>query len=428
MEYGQALSFIHNIARFGTKPGLRRIRLLLEKMGNPQDTLKFIHVAGTNGKGSTCTMLSHVLRQQGYKTGLFISPFVLDFRERIQINNEMISKEELIRSVDTVRRHWDELNTVGEPPTEFEVVTAAAMDYFQREKCEVVVLEVGMGGRFDATNIIRDPLCSVITSIDIDHTEYLGETLTEITVEKCGIIKENGRTVSYPNQAPPVAELIAKTCQERGNKLYIGIEAETSACGLTGSNIVYEGLSLRVPFGGEHQVLNAITVLETVKALRDAGLEIKDEAVVAGVEGAAFPARFERLGEKPYLILLDGAHNAAAAKVLAAAIKPLAGRRIHAVISFMADKNADGMLKELLPHCYSVTAYAMNTKRAMLISDIVKHSAKYCDRVFISGTLAGAVIQPLSRCQGDDVILIFGSLYFASEIRPVAQELLARFN
>lgn len=428
MEYGQALEFIHNIARFGIKPGLRRIRLLLERMGNPQDKLKFIHVAGTNGKGSTCTMLSNILRRQGYKTGLYISPYVLDFRERIQLDNEMISKEELVRSVETVKAYWDKLSAEGEAPTEFEVVTAVAMDYFAHAGCDVVVLEVGMGGRFDATNVINTPLCSVITSIDIDHSEYLGTSIAEIAAEKCGIIKENGHTVSYPNQAPAAAEVIAKTCEERGNKLYIGEGAQSAAVGLTGSDIVYKGFSLRIPFGGEYQVSNAITVLETVAALRDTGLEISDEAVVSGIEGSKFPARLEQLGEKPYAVFLDGAHNASAARVLASAIKHFGERRIHAVVSFMADKDVDGLLKELLPRCYSVTAYEMTSARAMRVGEIVKNAAKYCDRVYISGTLAGSIIQPLSRCKGDDVILIFGSLYFASEIRPVAQELLLKFS
>lgn len=423
MRYDEALEFIHSIARFGSKPGLRRIGMLLERMGNPQNRLRFVHVAGTNGKGSTCTMLSYILKQAGLKTGLYISPFVLDFNERIQINNEMISNDELAKSASLVHRHWQALDKAGEPPTEFEVVTAIAMDYFLRMRCDIVVLEVGLGGRFDATNIINTPLCSVITNISIDHTEYLGDTVAEIAFEKCGIIKPHGITVSYPHEPPEAAAVIAKTCAERDNRLITGGDAEILSMDIFGSVIRYGGMEIRVPLSGGHQVLNAVTAVEAARVLRLSGLSISDGDIVSGIRDTRFVSRLEILNEEP-LVLLDGAHNLSGAAALAESLKLLQGRKIHALAGMMADKDADGILAEVLAFCESVTIFTPANPRAMKSGDLAKLARRYCPSVFIADTPDSAVSLPFSMLKGDDAMLIFGSLYLAAEIRPAAKRLL----
>ncbi len=419
MTCSEALEFIHGIARFGSKPGLRRVQLLLERLGNPQKRLRFVHVAGTKGKGSTCAMLSNILKQAGYKTGLYISPFVLDFRERIQIDGEMISENDLAEITALVRLHWDELDKIGETPSEFELVVAVAMVYFSRMACDAVVLEVGMGGRLDATNVINTPLCSLITSLGLDHTEYLGETIEEIAFEKCGIIKPGGVTVSASGQPEEAAKVIAAACDRLQNRLVVCGEPEILSMDITGSRISYAGLVLDIPFGGAHQIINAANAVEAVFVLRRAGFCISDEDITGGVAKAAFPSRLEVLGRDP-LILLDGAHNPMSAHALAQALKLLNGRDIHAVAGIMGDKDVRAVLKEILPLCKSLTAVAPNNPRALKAEDLAGLARECLSDVTVADNMEQAMRIPLSKAGKQDVILIFGSLYLAAEIRPVA--------
>jgi len=427
MDYKEALTFIHGTRWLGSKLGLRRVGLLLERMGNPQNKLRFIHVAGTNGKGSTCTMIHRILMDAGYKTGLFISPYVLEFCERIQINGEMIPGDELAKSIEAVKPCWDALNAEKETPTEFEVVTAAAMDYFMRMQCDVVVLEVGMGGRLDSTNIIDTPLCSVITSIGMDHMQYLGGTLSEIAAEKCGIIKPGGITVCSPGQQPEAMEVITATCKEQDNELVVPLTPTVLKSGICGSDIEYGGMDMHIPLIGAHQIQNAVTAAEAVKAAAKSGLQVTGENIIAGISKTVFPARFEVLSKKP-LVILDGAHNPASAKALADTMKLLSGRNVHAVFCVMDDKDADSILGSVLPLCETVTVVDTDIPRAMSVSEMIGIAGKYCENTYVAGMLESAIIQPLAHVRDDDVILIFGSLYFAGKIRPVAKALLKRFR
>ncbi len=423
MDYEQALSFIHTIARFGSKPGLRRVTMLLERMGNPQDRLKFIHVAGTNGKGSTCTMLSHILTAAGLRTGLYISPFVLDFRERIQVNNQMISKEDLVASTALVKSHWDVLDAAGETPTEFEVVVAIAMDYFVRQNCDVVVLEVGMGGRFDATNVIQTPLASVITSIDMDHIEYLGDTLEKIAFEKCGIIKEGGITVSYPHQLPEAMTVIQEQAAAKLNTLMLAPEVEVLSSDITGSKIVWRDREIHLPLAGRHQVYNASTVLATVEALALQGLVLPLEAVVFGIAATRFPSRLEILHKEP-LVLLDGAHNLSGAQALADALALLEPHQsVHGVVGMLADKDVDGVLAAVLPRCSSVVAVTPNSPRALDAKDMAEKAKQYCSNTMAAASLEEGVHTAFRRCGPQDVVVLFGSLYLASDLRPIGLNL-----
>ena len=424
MTHSEAMEFIHSMERFGSKPGLRRVTMLLERMGNPQKRLKFIHVAGTNGKGSTCAMLSHILTTAGYTTGLNISPFVLDFRERFQVNNEMISPEELASCTTLVKEHWDALNAMGEPPTEFEVIMAIAMEYFARKNCDIVVLEVGMGGRFDATNVIDTPLCSVITSIGIDHTDFLGDTLTQIAFEKCGIIKRGGVTVTYPFQEPEALAVIMEQCALQENPLLSGNPAgvEVLSRGIDGSRIRCDGMEIHIPLAGQHQIYNAITVLETLKAVSASGIEVPPEAVRNGIAATTFPSRLEILSREP-MILLDGAHNPSGAKVLRESLELLEGRRVHAVVGMVSDKDIDGVLEIVLPRCQTVTVTAAHVSRAMPAEALAGKARAYCSELTVEEDQEAALKTALARCGKDDVLLIFGSLYLASELRPIALRL-----
>lgn len=428
MTYQEALDFLHGIPRFGKKPGLRRIRRLLERMGNPQDTLRFIHVAGTNGKGSTCAMVSRVLARAGYRTGLYISPFVLDFRERIQVDGEMIAPQDLVQSTALVKSHWDALNAEGEPPSEFETLLAVAMDYFQRRRVDVVVLEVGMGGRFDATNVIQTPVVSVITSLGLDHTEYLGDTIQQIAMEKCGIIKPGGVTVCYPRQDPKALEVVRRRCAEENNLLILPKQAQVLSMDFFGTRMVYDGLELTVPLVGAHQVLNASVAIETLRAAGKRGLPVADEDIVSGIGQVSFPARLEVLGRKPYIVL-DGAHNPSGAQVLGEALKLLEGRNIHAVMGMLGNKDVSGSLQFILPYCKSLCAVPVVGNPLSLPAEKLAEIARpLCPRVEVWQEPAEGVRAALARCGPEDVLLVCGSLYLASYLRPLLTELGACAN
>lgn len=422
LTYEQSLEFIHGIERFGSKPGLRRVAMLLERMGNPQDQLKFIHVAGSDGKGSTCAMLSRIFAGAGYRTGMYISPFVLDFRERIQMDNEMIPQEELARSVTTVKAHWDALDAVGETPTEFEVVVAVAMDYFVRMACDLVVLEVGMGGRFDATNVIRTPLCSVITHLSLDHMQYLGDTIGQIAMEKCGIIKPDGVTVCYPDQPPEALGVIFARCAEQNNPVRMGHRAEVVAQDIFGSHVRYGQLELHIPLPGQHQVLNAVTAVEAARAVAERGYPVTDAQIAQGIAAVQFPSRVEALCRAP-LVLLDGGHNPAEAAALASTLDLLARRRIHAVMGMMADKDVEAVLAAVLPRCASLAAVTPDIPRALLAEQLAQKAAPFCPDVQAFSAPREAIAAAAARMQADDVLLCCGSLYLAAELRPLLLEI-----
>ena len=308
MTYEQTLERIHAFPRFGGSPGVERVRKLLAQLGNPQDRLKYIHVAGTNGKGSTCAMIASVLQKAGYRTGLFTSPFLSDFCERIRVDAEKIPRESLVEITEGVLPVAQGLIENGEALTEFDFTTALGFLWFARQQCDFVVLEVGLGGRNDATNVIGTPLVSVITSISLDHTSVLGDTVEQIAAEKAGIIKPYGVTVAYGDQLPGAMEVIRRAAMKQHNRL---VEAAPSvlsvvSSGLHGTELRYEGLSLHLPLLGEYQVKNAATALAALSVVQEHGYSIPDQALMEGFAAVRFPARMELLSENP-LVFLDGA-------------------------------------------------------------------------------------------------------------------------
>lgn len=425
MNYEEAIKKIESLQRFGSRPGLERIRMLLDRLGNPQDRLRYVHVAGTNGKGTTCTLISSVLRCAGWRTGLYLSPHVSDFRERMQADGEMIPREELAVLAGRVFSEIEQMAARDEIITEFEAITAIAFLWFAERACDIVVLEVGLGGRLDATNVIRHPLVSVITSVSLDHTKILGDTVEQIAFEKCGIVKEGGVTVSYPGQKPGAEEVIRRAAAERSNRY---VNAASSgvrliASSLSGSELEWSGTRLHLPFPGEHQVKNAATALSALQALRDSGWNIPEEAVIRGFSEASFPARLEILSRSP-LVILDGAHNPDGTAALAAAVKRyLPGKNIVAVMGMLADKDVGAALRNLVGLFARVVTVAPSGSRAMSAEEL----AGCWERLGTSAEPATGGAEALSRAaellQPDGAVLICGSLYLAGDLRESALRL-----
>lgn len=426
MTYQEAVNQINSLLRFGIKPGLERVSALLERLGNPQEKLQCIHVAGTNGKGTTSTLLSSVLRAAGYRTGLFTSPFVVEFRERFQINGEMIEKEELADLLDEVMPIVEEMAKEGEAVTEFELITALALVWFARRECDFVVLEVGLGGRFDATNVIPTPLVAVIASISLDHTAVLGNTVEQIAFEKAGIVKPGGTTVLYPEQAPTVFEVIGSICRQRGNELRVADLAEVQRVveSIHGSELIYRGQKLSLPFVGEHQVKNAATALATVEVLREKGVPIPGGALETGFREAAIPARMELLSEKP-LVLLDGGHNPGCAAALADVLRRYVnGRKIVALMGMMSDKDSVTALSILAPLFSHIITLQPENPRALTSERLADQASAFCARVTPMHDGEAALRAALDEAGETGAVVICGSFFLAGELRLPALNML----
>lgn len=419
MNCNEAIEFIHSLEKFGINPGLERIRALCNLLGNPQKKLKVIHVAGTNGKGSTSTMISNILRKSGYNTGLFISPYVTDFRERIQYNGNMIDKYDLAECVEKVKTAIDVLNETGINPTEFEALTAAAFVYFEMKKCDFVVLEVGLGGRLDSTNVIEAPYASVITSISLDHTAILGDTIEEIAKEKCGIIKFGAETVLYPFQDDLVFPIVEKTCKDKCNDLRIPDISRLSIIEekLEGTLANYDGIEFLLPLAGKHMIYNACTAIEAVRSLSRLNIKISDTAIKEGIANSVMPARMELIKKRP-VIILDGGHNEGCALALSDFInKHLSGKRIIMVSSMMADKDYMSYLSIVAPLADVFIATRVDMLRALSSGELMLSAANYCKNCHDIPVPSKAITAARNIMQPDDVLIVCGSFYLAGDIR-----------
>lgn len=414
----KAEKYYHSLLTFGMMPGLERIRILLERLGDPQKSLKCIHVAGTNGKGTVCTFLSSVLTEAGYKTGLYTSPYIVDFRERIRIDGEMISENNLDSVTEKVKSEIEKLRNEDTIITEFEAVTAAAFLYYKEQGCDFVVLETGLGGRFDATNVIEQPLVSIITSISLDHVKILGNTVSEIAYEKCGIIKNGCPVVSNSVQLPDVLRVIKEQSKIKKSGLVI---ADVNACSalndsIKGSDISYKGRSVFVPFPGKHQIENAVTALTAIDILRNLGVVISENAVKNGIGKSKNPARCEIISEKP-LVILDGCHNEGSAKALQAVIeKHLKGKKINALMGMMADKDVDKVLSLLMPYFSNITTVTPSNPRAMTASELAEKINKLGGKAVSFDNTEKAYAHAVKNTADDEVLIVCGSLYLCSDI------------
>lgn len=417
MTYQETLAYIHSISCRGSKPGLERISGMMEQLGNMQDTLKFVHIAGTNGKGSVSAMLSSVLTAAGYRTGLFISPYVMRFNERMQINGVPISDEELAEVVEAVRPAADAL---PDGATEFEVITAAAFLWFARQKCDIVVLETGLGGRLDATNLIKEDECAVLTNIGMDHTEYLGNSLEQIAWEKSCIIKREAPVVAYRSD-PEAMKVIRATAKEQEAVLHTADFSKITSLSadLDGQRFRYKTFpELRIRLLGDHQLKNAAVALETVAVLRKRGWEISDEALTAGMAGARWPARFEVLSREP-LVIVDGAHNVQGMESLCAAVERyLPGRRVVCLTGVLADKDWKPMMDRLKTVATDFVAVTPDSPRALGGVRLARYLTDREHWVSVADDIHTGMTGALERAKvTGGVVVACGSLYMAADVR-----------
>ena len=406
-----AIAYINEPRWQNVRMGLERIRALLERMGRPQDKLRFVHVAGTNGKGSTCAYIARVLQEAGYRCGLFTSPYIIEFEERIRINGENIPKDELQDVTLFVREHAEAIEkATGEHPTEFELMTAVAFEYFARERCDIVVCEVGLGGRLDSTNIIENPELCVITRIALDHTDLLGDTIEKVANEKLGIVKPGASVVLYPQDCVDIDGTRADF-----NKLEIN---PVGANGLR--TFTYCGQRYTTKLLGTYQPMNASVAIEAIRALQRRGWEIPDSAIDRGIAETTWPGRFELYETKPVPIIIDGGHNPQGASVLAESLQDVfPDRPIVFVMGVLADKNYPAMI-DAVSHLatYFICATPPNP-RALSADDL---AAAIQERTNVKAEAAKSYPAALERAREiahktpNSIICAFGSLYAISSL------------
>ena len=398
MNYTEAIEYIHSIPKFVRPLGNAQLAALLGLLGNPQDKLKFIHIAGTNGKGSTAAITASILQAAGYKTGLFTSPFIEVFNERIRINGENIPDNELAEYISTVKNTMENNALLV---SEFAFITAVSFLYFYDKNCDIVVLETGMGGRLDATNIIPCPLVSVLTSISLDHMQYLGNTIQEITAEKCGIIKQGGTVVTYPNSS--VMNIIEAHAKQNGAEL---IKTEKAVSCKNG--FMYKGIKYPISLKGEYQPQNASVALEAIFALK--GFNISDKAINDGLKSAKWAARFEFIREN---LIIDGGHNIDGIRALKASLLSLK-KPIILVMAMMEDKSCSECISEITPIADYFIAAELNMPRCLKAEKLFELSDTTGE---VIPDCIEAVQKALNLADDNTIVCVCGSLYLAGEIR-----------
>lgn len=424
MNNEEALAWVHSLPRLCRKPGPQNEQALLEAMGRPQDALKFVHVAGTNGKGSAVLMLASVLKEAGLRTGATISPFVLDFRERFQLNGEMIGEQacaDILTQVRAAMQHMPPEQR--EQIAEFDAVTAAALLWFAQEHCDIVCLETGLGGRLDATNAVQNTLVACIMAIGKDHTELLGDTYAKIAAEKCGIFKPGCDVVVYPVQPKEAMdEIMSRAAQAGCSPCVPELEDFHFYRSAPFENRVnYGGYDLVIPFAGRHQAYNAAVVVHAALALCEHGFDIPDDAIIKGIAQARNPARIEVLRRQP-LVILDGMHNPDGARALAAVLKAERVKGLTAVMGVLKGKDEQEMLQALAPYLARVYAVQPQSPRALPAQQLADAAKHVCASVKVYEDISQALQDALKRESG---VLVCGSLYLASQVRSQMQKMLA---
>ena len=419
----QAIEYIHSKFWKGSVPGLERISVLLEKMGNPQNDLKFVHIAGTNGKGSTAAMTASILRKAGYRTGLYTSPYIYRFHERIQIDGQQISDEDLVAVTEYVKPLAE---SMAETPTEFELVCAIAFEYYKRKNCDIVVLEVGMGGEFDATNTIKTPEVAVITNIGLDHTDYLGSTLEEIARTKAGIFKENGHAVIYRG-APSVEQVFEQVCAEKNISLK---KADFDGLVLRSHDLFGQEFdcgarkNLQLPLLGDHQLHNAAVVLAVADTLKEIGWNITEENIYDGMRDVSWPGRFDIVSRDP-LFIIDGGHNPQCVEALIKNIEDyLQGRKVIALTGVLADKDYGDMYQPVMPLVEQFVCITPDNPRKLEAEELAAHLQKAGAKAVACESTRAGVIKAMELSGQDGVVLCFGSLYSIGAIHESLKEVL----
>ncbi len=419
MTCEEAIAYIHSLLKFGMKPGMERMEALLHAIGHPERKIKVIHVAGTNGKGSTATMIAGALTHAGYKVGLFTSPYVMDFRERIQIDGCMIPPDTLAGLTQHLQPVAEAKRKQGNGPTEFEFITGLALQYFAAEDCDYVVLEVGLGGLLDSTNVIARPLCAVICNVALDHTDILGETVQKIAAQKAGIIKAGCPVVIGPQTFPEALEILVQAAEAKNAPYCICKASDATILEENAAGVVfsYTGNRYQTGMPGLHQVRNAITALEALAAVRP---DLPEASAAAGIASARLAARQEWLAPD---CLLDGGHNpdgaAALAKTLAAH-----GNKFHALLGMMADKDVPGYLEQIAPYLQDAVTVTVGTNpRSLTGAALAGFLWAYNDYVSVAVDYDSALKMLFSKEDGLPY-LICGSFYLAGDIRQQVLEIL----
>ena len=422
MNYDDTLNYINSVTWLGKTPGLSRIKELLALMGNPQKNLKFIHIAGTNGKGSTAAMIAEILIKSDYKTGLSTSPSILKFNERMKINGEDILDDELVEIVDYIKPLAESMSS---GPTEMELITAIAFEFFKRKNCDIVVLETGMGGAFDSTNIINTPEIAVITNIGLDHTAFLGNTIKEIAETKCGIIKENGNVVLYGGNIE-VEQIAERVSEEKNSRL---IKADFKSLNLISYSL--EGQifdcgkrkNLFLSLLGNHQLKNASVALSVIDTLIEKGYHISEDSIKQGLKEVKWSGRFEAIGHNP-LFIIDGGHNPQCIEALVENINTyLPNEKLTILTGVLADKDYKEMYRPVFPYIKEVICTEPISPRRLSAPKLSEYFKENNISSLFCRDISEAVKKAVDTAGKNGTILAFGSLYLIADIKKALNNL-----
>ncbi len=410
--YEACLEELHSRPRYSRKKDLSRIQALLGRLGNPQERLHFVHVAGTNGKGSVCALTAAALQASGARVGLFTSPYLKAFEERIRVNGESIPREAFCRLYEQVLAQQQRLECEGgEPCNEFEFTTALGLLWFVEFQCDWVVLEVGLGGRLDATNVISVPACCCITTIGVDHTAQLGSTIAEIAAEKAGIIKPGCTVVTPHDQAPEALAVFERVCEQRGAKLLRTAVPEVLQLRPEGTTFRYGELEVCIPLAGAHQAGNCACALEICRVL-----QIPDRVSLEGMRRTAWPGRLQLLSRQP-LVVLDAAHNPNGIAVLQQAMDTIyQDRRVIALMAMMRDKDYPSCVRAIAGRAERFYATQLDMPRALAAEELAELAKTDCSASKATVPIRAALEEALSQVPVDGMLLICGSVYLAGEI------------
>ena len=427
MNYAQAREYMESINQYGSVLGLENIRELLGRLGNPQEKLSLIHVAGTNGKGSVVSYLSTIYSKAGYQVGRYVSPTICKYRERIQINQRYIEKEEFAEGITIIKEIIEEMVAEQLPhPTPFEVETALAVWYFEKKKCQMVILECGMGGSLDATNVMEKKICTVFASISRDHMGFLGETLEEIAKNKAGIMRKGVPAVSMA-QSEPVKKVLMEKAKKEGVPLFLADvkEATILETGIEKQRFSYDNYeNIEISLAGIHQISNAVLALKVIEVLKDKGFPISKEAVYEGFAQTKWVGRFTTIYEQPRIIV-DGAHNEDAAKKLAESIREnLKGKRVIFLMGVFKDKEYEKIVEHTAVFASQIITFTIpENERALNGLELAYAVRKYNENVTAADSLKEALDMALLFAEKEDVIIAFGSLSFIGKLMELTEDL-----
>lgn len=429
MKYEEAMKYITEVGNFGSNYGLERTYKLLEHLGNPERDLKLIHIAGTNGKGSTTSMITEILMGEGYKVGMYTSPFIEEFEERIQINRNNIPKESLAILMDEIKVAVDKVIEAGyNHPTEFEIITVLMLLYFKKENIDFGVIEVGLGGTLDSTNVIK-PIIQVITSISFDHTNLLGNTLEKIAREKAGIIKRGIPTVIYPQQEE-VLKVIKNKCFEMDSELYIANNENLKFKNIVNLDKLYQLLKynneidILLPLLGEHQIINLSVAMQAIEVLNSKNIiDISIANIVKSIKNVSWKGRLEVLSNNPYVVI-DGAHNIQGIKTLSRNIKKyFKYENLYLILGILADKDVEEMIKIITPMAKKVYSVTPNSIRGELAESLKDEVSKFNKNCKAFDKYEEAYLEALNDASEKDLILASGSLYMIGDMRKIIRKI-----